>query len=80
MFDDYVDYDGLGLAAGVIVFGKTNTLEYKLSAFTMPRAWGATRNPWDPTRSAGGSSGGSAAIPLARTSAGSTKGSRPPTS
>ncbi|NNE20930.1 MAG: amidase [Myxococcales bacterium] len=49
------------LEAGVVIFGKTNTPEYKLSVFTMPKAWGATRNPWDSTRSAGGSSGGSAA-------------------
>ncbi len=49
------------LDAGVVVFGKTNTPEYKLSVFTMPEAWGPTRNPWDATRSAGGSSGGSAA-------------------
>ncbi len=49
------------LAAGVVVFGKTNTPEYKLSVFTMPEAWGPTRNPWDTSRSAGGSSGGSAA-------------------
>jgi len=49
------------LAAGVVVFGKTNTPEYKLSVFTMPEAWGPTRNPWDLARSAGGSSGGSAA-------------------
>ena len=49
------------LDAGVVVFGKTNTPEYKLAVFTMPEAWGPTRNPWDPTRSAGGSSGGSAA-------------------
>ncbi len=47
--------------AGLVVFGKTNTPEYKLSAFTVSKAWGATRNPWDVTRSAGGSSGGSAA-------------------
>ncbi len=49
------------LAAGVVVFGKTNTPEYKLSVFTMPKAWGPTHNPWDLSRSAGGSSGGSAA-------------------
>jgi amidase len=59
------------LAAGVVVFGKTNTPEYKLSPHTISKAWGATRNPWDVTRSAGGSSGGSAAavaagiVPLA---------------
>ncbi len=47
--------------AGVVVFGKTNTPEYKMSLFTISEAWGATRNPWDATRSAGGSSGGSAA-------------------
>lgn len=47
--------------AGIVVFGKTNTPEYKLSVFTTGKAWGATRNPWDLTRSAGGSSGGSAA-------------------
>ena len=49
------------LDAGTVVFGKTNTPEYKLSAFTNPKAWGPTRNPWDVSRTAGGSSGGSAA-------------------
>ena len=49
------------LEAGVVVFGKTNTPEYKLSVLTMPEAWGPTRNPWDVTRLPGGSSGGSAA-------------------
>jgi len=49
------------LEAGVVVFGKTNTPEYKASVLTMPEAWGPTRNPWDPTRLPGGSSGGSAA-------------------
>jgi amidase len=49
------------LEAGLVVFGKTNTPEYKLSYLTVSEAWGATRNPWDVTRTAGGSSGGSAA-------------------
>ena len=49
------------LRAGLVVFGKTNTPEYKLSGHTICEAWGATRNPWDVTRSAAGSSGGSAA-------------------
>jgi amidase len=49
------------LDSGVVVFGKTNTPEYKLSIFTISEAWGATKNPWDHGRSAGGSSGGSAA-------------------
>ena len=49
------------LRAGLVVFGKTNTPEYKLLAHTLGEAWGATGNPWDVTRTAGGSSGGSAA-------------------
>lgn len=49
------------LAAGVVVFGKTNTPEYKMLAHTIGEAWGATCNPWDVTRTAGGSSGGAAA-------------------
>ena len=48
------------LEAGVVIFGKTNTPEYKLSVLTMPEAWGPTRNPWDPERTPGGSSPGSA--------------------
>ncbi|MGB5811094.1 MAG: amidase family protein [Polyangiales bacterium] len=49
------------LDAGLVVFGKTNTPEYKLSPATNPRIWGPTRNPWNVTRTPGGSSGGSAA-------------------
>jgi len=48
-------------AAGGIVLGKTNTPEFGLGANTRNRVYGATGNPFDPARSAAGSSGGSAA-------------------
>src|SRR6187397_1390602 len=48
-------------AAGCIVVGKTNTPELGHKADTVNLVFGATRNPWDLERSAGGSSGGSAA-------------------
>jgi Asp-tRNA(Asn)/Glu-tRNA(Gln) amidotransferase A subunit family amidase len=47
--------------AGVVIFGKTNTPEFGAKGITEPVAWGPTRNPWDVTRTPGGSSGGSAA-------------------
>jgi amidase len=48
-------------AAGLVVCGRTNVPELGLMPSTEPAATGPTRNPWDPTRSPGGSSGGSAA-------------------
>jgi amidase len=53
-------------AAGAIFIGKTNTPEFGLGSHTFNDVHGATRNPYDPTRSAGGSSGGSAAALAAR--------------
>lgn len=53
-------------AAGFICLGKTNTPELGLITTTEPEAFGPSRNPWDLTRSTGGSSGGSAAAVAAR--------------
>ncbi len=47
-------------AAGAIVIGKTNTPEFGLGSHTFNEVFGTTRNAWDPSRSAGGSSGGAA--------------------
>jgi amidase len=48
-------------AAGAVVIGKTNVPELCAVPWTESESWGSTRNPWDPTRTPGGSSGGSAA-------------------
>ncbi|MEE8519531.1 MAG: amidase, partial [Dehalococcoidia bacterium] len=48
-------------AAGAIIVGKTNTPEYGWKATTENLLTGASHNPWDPARTTGGSSGGSAA-------------------
>jgi aspartyl-tRNA(Asn)/glutamyl-tRNA(Gln) amidotransferase subunit A len=47
-------------AAGAILLGKTTTHEYAWGITTVNEHAGTARNPWDPTRIAGGSSGGSA--------------------
>jgi len=52
-------------AAGCIVIGKTNTPEHGLGSHTFNEVFGATRNAWDPGKTAGGSSGG-AAVALAQ--------------
>jgi len=45
-------------AAGAILIGKTTTPEFAFSSFTNSPRWGVTRNPWNPERTSGGSSGG----------------------
>ena len=46
--------------AGVVVIGRTNVPEFAAGSHTFNRVFGTTLNPVDPTRSAGGSSGGAA--------------------
>src|SRR5258708_24768152 len=62
--------------AGFVFVGKTNTPELGILPTTEPEAYGPTHNPWDRSRSPGGSSGGSAAavaaglVPLAHANGG----------
>jgi len=48
-------------AAGAVIVGKTNTPEFAAGGNTFNPVFGRTRNPWNPERSAGGSTGGGAA-------------------
>ncbi|MCH8154692.1 MAG: amidase [Proteobacteria bacterium] len=71
LFADYVaDHDTTLTervrAAGLVIMGKTNTPEMGVSAACEPVLHGAARNPWNPERSPGGSSGGAAAAVAAR--------------
>jgi amidase len=69
LYETFVpDEDGLSVAriraAGAIIVGKTNAPEFGFGSHTTNRIFGPTRNAYDPSRSAGGSSGG-AAVALA---------------
>lgn len=63
-------------AAGFVIAGRTNSPELGSLPTTEPVAWGPTRNPWDPSRTPGGSSGGAGAavasgmVPVAHASDG----------
>lgn len=63
-------------AAGFTLFGQTTSPEFGLTTTTESRLYGATRNPWDTSRTSGGSSGGASAavaagiVPLAHASDG----------
>ena len=78
---DYVSSEDTTLvsrykAAGLISIGRSNSPEFGSVPVTEPEAWGPTRNPWDLSRTPGGSSGGSASavaagiVPIAHASDG----------
>ncbi len=69
---DYTpDYDGALTRrfkdAGFVIVGKTQTPEFGILPVTEPRRFGPARNPWDPERTTGGSSGGAAGAVAAGT-------------
>ncbi|NNE82692.1 MAG: amidase, partial [Alphaproteobacteria bacterium] len=53
-------------AAGLAIFGKTNTCEFGMSITCEPQLYGPTKNPWDAALTPGGSSGGAASAVAAR--------------
>jgi len=66
LFGDFVaDHDAYLVRrlreAGCVIVGKTSMPEMGILPTTEPRRFGPARNPWDPTRTPGGSSGGAAA-------------------
>lgn len=71
LFDQYLPEQDAEIvrrykAAGLIMTGKTATPELGLLPVTESAVYGITRNPWDPARTCGGSSGGAAAAVAAR--------------
>jgi aspartyl-tRNA(Asn)/glutamyl-tRNA(Gln) amidotransferase subunit A len=65
LFQDYVPAEDAGVVAamkraGAIVLGKTNTPAFGWTGITTNKVFGSTRNPYDLTRTPGGSSGGAA--------------------
>jgi Asp-tRNA(Asn)/Glu-tRNA(Gln) amidotransferase A subunit family amidase len=65
VYEDWVPEEDAVVAerlreAGAILVGKTTTPEFAYASFTESPLWGVTRNPWNPERTPGGSSGGSA--------------------
>ncbi|MFD3455394.1 amidase [Streptomyces sp. NPDC058691] len=58
------DHDLMGRFrdAGLVALGQSTAPEFGLSFATEPLRYGPTRNPWDPARGVGGSSGGAAAL------------------
>jgi len=66
MYGDHVPADDALVVkrlrdAGAVILGKTNTPEFAAGGNTFNEVFGRTRNPWDPSKSAGGSTGGGAA-------------------